>query len=61
MANEHLTSAPAAEDGNRWITAIASLAVGAAFFALWIWLLPKWLGFSAEAVGAAGWRWLAAV
>ena len=35
--------------------------MGAAFFSLWIWLLPKWLGFSAEAARAARWRWLAAV
>ena len=61
MVNEKLTSASAAEDGNRWLTAIASLAVGSAFFSLWIWLLPKWLGFSAEAAGAAGWRRLAAI
>jgi hypothetical protein len=61
MANKELTSAPAAEDGNRWLTVIASQAMGAAFFSLWIWLLPKWLGFSAEAAGAARWRWLAAV
>jgi protein-S-isoprenylcysteine O-methyltransferase Ste14 len=47
--------------GNRWLTALASLAVGAAFFALWFWLLPRWLGFSVEAAGAARWRWLAAV
>jgi protein-S-isoprenylcysteine O-methyltransferase Ste14 len=34
---------------------IASLAVGAAFFVLWFWLLPKWLHFT---VGDAGWRWI---
>lgn len=39
----------------------ASLLVGACFFALWFWLLPGWLGFRAEAVGAAQWRWLAAI
>ena len=42
----------------RALTAVASLAVGIAFFALWFWLLPQWLGFQ---VGAAHWRWLAAV
>jgi hypothetical protein len=25
---------------------VASLAVGVAFFALWFWLLPRWLGFT---------------
>ena len=46
---------------NRWLTATASLAVGACFFALWFWLLPRWLGFTVEAAGVARWRWLAAV
>jgi len=46
---------------DRWPTAIASLVVGAAFFALWFWLLPRWLGFSVELAGAAKWRWLAAI
>ncbi len=46
--------------GNRWLTAVASLSVGAGFFSLWFWLLPQWLGFSVEAVGSAHWRWLAA-
>ena len=49
------------ESGNRWLTAIASLAVGAAFFALWFWLLPRWLGFSVSAAAGARWRWIAAV
>lgn len=44
-----------------WTKAVASLAVGAAFFALWFWLLPRWLGFSVEMAGAARWRWLAAI
>ncbi len=46
---------------NRWTTAFASLAAGAAFFALWFWLLPRWLGFHVELTGAARWRWLAAI
>jgi protein-S-isoprenylcysteine O-methyltransferase Ste14 len=50
-----------AGDGDSWLTTIASLAVGAAFFALWFWLLPFWLGFSVEVAGAARWRWLAAI
>jgi protein-S-isoprenylcysteine O-methyltransferase Ste14 len=44
-----------------WPTTIASLAVGAAFFALWFWLLPSWLGFHVDAAGWARWRWVAAV
>lgn len=32
-----------------------------AFFSLWFWLLPQWLGFRVEIVGAAHWRWLAAL
>jgi protein-S-isoprenylcysteine O-methyltransferase Ste14 len=35
--------------------------VGVAFFSLWFWLLPQWLGFNVEAAGAARWRWIAAV
>jgi len=42
-------------------TTMASLLVGAAFFALWFWLLPGWLGFSVATAGAARWRWVAAV
>jgi protein-S-isoprenylcysteine O-methyltransferase Ste14 len=49
------------DDEARWFTALASLVVGAAFFALWFWLLPRWLGFSAEMAKQARWRWLAAV
>jgi protein-S-isoprenylcysteine O-methyltransferase Ste14 len=41
--------------------AIASLAVGAAFFALWFWLLPEWLNFSVETAGTARWPWVAAI
>jgi len=47
-------------NGGQWLTAVASLTVGAGFFALWFWLLPGWLGFRVEA-GADRWRWLAAV
>jgi protein-S-isoprenylcysteine O-methyltransferase Ste14 len=47
--------------GDGWPTAIASLAVGAAFFGLWFWLLPQWLGFRVETAGTANWRWLAAL
>jgi protein-S-isoprenylcysteine O-methyltransferase Ste14 len=62
MASDRSGSPPAAvADATRWATAAASLVVGAAFFALWFWLLPGWLGFSVEIAGAARWRWLAAV
>ncbi len=61
MAGERSGSATAVADGNRWLTTVASLAVGGAFFALWFWLLPQWLGFRVETAGAAGWRWTAVV
>ena len=48
-------------DGWRWLTAVASLTVGAAFFGFWFWLLPRWLGFRVETAGAVRWRWLAAL
>ncbi len=47
-------------DGN-WATGMASLLVGAAFFALWFWLLPRWLGFHVDTTGAGRWRWFAVV
>jgi protein-S-isoprenylcysteine O-methyltransferase Ste14 len=46
--------------GDHWPTTVASLAVGAAFCALWFWLLPTWLGFHVDAAGAR-WRWIAVV
>ena len=52
---------PEPGDGHPFLTAIASLAVGAAFLGLWFWLLPMWLGFKVEMAGAARWRWLAAI
>ena len=48
-----------ASSGGRWLSAAASLLVGAAFFALWFWLLPQWLGFRVETAvrrGGDGWR-----
>src|SRR5580658_3221896 len=48
-------------DGVNRGTTAASLVVGAAFLALWFWLLPSWLGFEVDTVGAARWRWIAAV
>ena len=45
----------------KWLSVVAALAVGGAFFALWFWLLPGWLGFRVETAGMARWRWLAAI
>jgi protein-S-isoprenylcysteine O-methyltransferase Ste14 len=61
MMDNRFSPTVAAGDGYRWLTTIASLLVGAAFFALWFWLLPQWLGFHVETAGAAKWRWLAAL
>jgi protein-S-isoprenylcysteine O-methyltransferase Ste14 len=49
------------EHSTHWITTVASLAVGCAFFALWFWLLPGWLGFRVDGSGAGRWRWFAAL
>ncbi|MGH9651247.1 MAG: methyltransferase family protein [Terriglobales bacterium] len=35
--------------------------MGAAFFALWFWLLPGWLGFRVDLAAVARWRWLGAL
>jgi len=43
------------------LTALASLTVGALFFALWFCLLPGWLGFQNDIGGIPRWRWLAAI
>jgi protein-S-isoprenylcysteine O-methyltransferase Ste14 len=43
-----------------WPTAIAALFVGAAFFSLWFWLLPRWLDFDV-ATGTEHWRWIAGI
>lgn len=59
MADVPSNSTPFSTD--RWPTTFASLIVGAAFFALWFWLLPPWLGFRVETGGAARLRWLAAI
>ena len=58
MASGQSGGFPALARGNRWLSAAASLAAGAAFFALWFWLLPAWLRFHVE---TAHWRRLAAV
>ena len=48
-------------DTSSWLSTLASLVVGAAFLALWFWLLPPWLGFRVDLTGPARWRWIAAV
>jgi protein-S-isoprenylcysteine O-methyltransferase Ste14 len=50
-----------AGNSNRWLTTVASLVVGSAFFALWFWMLPQWFEFTVKTAGAARWRWLAAL
>jgi protein-S-isoprenylcysteine O-methyltransferase Ste14 len=52
---------PSKTGPEQWLTLFGSLAVALAFFALWFWLLPGWLGFRVETAGAARWRWLAAI
>ena len=61
MTNVHLGNVPAVTHEHRWPTALAALAVGTAFFLLWFWLLPQWLGFRIAMAGAEPWRWLAAL
>ena len=60
MTNAHSENVPVASQEQRWPTAVAALAVGTAFFSLWFWLLPHWLGLRVEMTGTARWRWLAA-
>jgi len=68
MASGHVGSAPT-QDRPDWPMTIASLIVGASFFALWFWLLPSWLGFQVETARGSQWssswrtqwRWIAAV
>jgi protein-S-isoprenylcysteine O-methyltransferase Ste14 len=61
MTDAHSARSPEVGHGHRWLNAAVSLLVGAAFFSLWFWLLPGWLGFTVETAGPARWRWLAAV
>jgi protein-S-isoprenylcysteine O-methyltransferase Ste14 len=49
------------DHGMRWLTATASLIVGASFFTLWLWLLPPLLGFHVDILGVTPWRWIAVV
>ena len=66
-------NAPTAGRAERWLGAVAALAVGAAFLGLWFWLLPGWLGLHLETaalpccggtpIGTLAFpgRWLAAI
>lgn len=61
MTSAHSAGAPPGERWAHYLTAIAAMLVGSAFFGLWFWLLPGWLGFQVQTAGAARWRWLAAI
>ena len=55
------TTTGGSPDRSHWPTTVPSMVVGAAFFALWFWLLPSWLGFRVDMADVARWRWIAAV
>jgi protein-S-isoprenylcysteine O-methyltransferase Ste14 len=57
----HAGTAAARDRRPNWPATLASLAVGGLFFALWFWLLPRWLDFDVQAARSAPWRWIAAV
>ncbi len=59
--NPQITDMRNMPHGSHWLTALASMVVGALFFALWFWLLPPLLGFRIYAADLLRWRWLAAV
>jgi len=61
VTNPNSGNIPTSSPEQHWPTTIAALAAGTAFFSLWFWLLPQFLGFPVEMVGAAHWRWLAAL
>jgi len=61
MTNEQAEPRRDSDHGAHWPATIASLAAGAAFLALWFWLLPPWLGFHVDTLGLARWRWIAAI
>ncbi len=61
MTKEHAGTSRDMSLVSHWPTALASLVAGAAFLALWFWLLPPWLGFRVDTVGAMRWRWVAAI
>jgi protein-S-isoprenylcysteine O-methyltransferase Ste14 len=61
MARTALHHGSSKERLQQWIHAAAAMLVGSAFFALWFWLLPAWLGFQVDTAGHARWRSLAAL
>ena len=61
MAHMQGGSAPSTDTSTQWLTTIASLIVGSAFFALWFWLLPNWLDFDVDAAITGSRKWLAAL
>jgi protein-S-isoprenylcysteine O-methyltransferase Ste14 len=61
MTSRQAGASHAANSASNWLSTVASLAVGASFFALWFWLLPSWLGFRVNTGGVAHWRWIGAV
>jgi protein-S-isoprenylcysteine O-methyltransferase Ste14 len=61
MTTLHSQEVPGVSHEQHWPTTVAALMVGTAFFSLWFWLLPQWLGFRVEMAGIAHWRWIAAL
>jgi protein-S-isoprenylcysteine O-methyltransferase Ste14 len=61
MASRQVGSERSTDRGARWLITVTSLAVGAAFFALWFWLLPSWLGFHVNTFASPPWRWIVGV
>jgi protein-S-isoprenylcysteine O-methyltransferase Ste14 len=61
MTSQQTGASPDTNLVSRLLTTLASLAAGAAFLALWFWLLPPWLGFRVDTAGAMRWRWVAAI
>src|SRR6516225_5791985 len=60
MLNRQTGASQVTNRGAQCLATVASLAVGASFFALWFWLLPSWLNFRVDAMGVVGWRWIGA-
>ena len=61
MRASPVENGPAGVDDNRWLATLGALVVGAAFFALWFYLLPPWLGFRVQLTDVDRWRWLAVI
>src|SRR5262249_54462075 len=59
MTNPNSGNIPMSSPEQHWPTTVAALAVGTAFFSLWFWLLPQWLGFRVEMAGAGYLCWRA--